>query len=215
MTRKLQRRSLKLDPVYPITDSPSQLGRNHVEQATTFLTAGIRFFQVRDKESEDLDLLQQLLAITDLCDSAGASYLVNDRVDLALASGATGVHLGQTDLPVPVARQILGNEGIIGLSTHSEEQFKNGLGLDLDYIAVGPIFLTRTKVTGYPALGTEILGKFSSRCHLPLVAIGGIFSDNVMDVWRSGADSVAVISAISGAPEPEKKLRQLIRMHST
>jgi len=203
-------KGLKLDPVYPVTDSPERCGRTLVEQAALFLDSGIRFFQVRDKESADRELLRQLQEITSLCRSRSAGYVVNDRVDLALAARASGVHLGQTDLPVSIARRILGSRAIIGLSTHNREQFEGGLAEEVDYLAVGPIFPTHTKDTGYPALGTEFLQQIRGLCRIPLVAIGGITADNILSIRQNGADSAAVISAISCAADPAAAIQRLL-----
>jgi thiamine-phosphate pyrophosphorylase len=214
MKRQFHTTRLKLGPVYPITDSPIKTGQSHVQQACAFLEAGVRFFQVRDKETDDRDLLNQLLSIKALCERHGADFLVNDRLDLALASGASGVHLGQTDFPVPIARKILGRKAVIGLSTHTEDQVEQSITMDIDYLAVGPVFTTETKESIYSPLGMDSLKRFRNMAKdLPLVAIGGITADNIKEVWKNGADSAALISEVSNAPDSKQKLKELIGMY--
>ncbi|MFQ5739751.1 MAG: thiamine phosphate synthase [Acidobacteriota bacterium] len=172
---------------------------------------GARWVQIREKVSADADLYRQLVRIREVCRLAGARFIVNDRVDLALASGADGVHLGQNDLPVEAARRILGPGAIIGLSTHNRAQFESAQGERVDYIAVGPIYPTATKETGYAPLGSTLLLELRAKsCH-PLVAIGGINLGNVANVWRSGADSAAVISDIVNDPDPAGRVRQYLK----
>ena len=196
-------RELHLDPLYPITSS----GQNHLLLVRTYLETRIQLFQVRDKELDDASLYDQLLQIKELCLQANARFIVNDRVDLALASGADGVHLGQTDLPVDVARRILGEGAIIGISTHNRAQFLEAQQSAADYVALGPIFSSSTKESAFPPLGTQALRELSYEKKRPLVAIGGIQLENVLEVWRSGADSVAVISDIAKAKNPHTRIR--------
>ena len=133
---------------------------------------------------------------------AGAVLIINDRVDVALALGADGIHLGQTDLPVRAARRLLGPSAIIGYSTHNLEQVKAALDLPLDYLAFGPIFETRSKLNPDPVAGLEGLRAAKALAgELPLVAIGGIAPSNVADALAAGADSLAIISALLKEPE--------------
>ena len=171
------------------------------------IRCGIRFFQVRDKTLPDSRLYRQLLAIRLLCEKAGACFLVNDRVDLALAVNAGGVHLGQDDLPPSAARQLLGEDAVIGLSTHNWDQFRKGLREPVDYLALGPLFPTATKEDAAPSVGVELLRRASRRTDIPLVAIGGISVEKAPGVWQSGVRSVAVISDVSGAESPERRIR--------
>ncbi len=194
-------------PLYPITHCPNPQGWDHVHFSHCLIRYGIRFFQVRDKTLPDGRLYRQLLKIRILCREAGASFVVNDRVDLALAVDADGVHLGQNDLPPSAARRLLGEEAVIGLSTHNWNQFRMGLEEPVDYLALGPIFPTGTKEDAAPVLGLELLCKASGVTELPLVAIGGISVDKAPGVWQSGARSVAVISDVAGAESPERRIR--------
>ncbi len=194
-------------PLYPITHCPNPQGWDHVDVARCLIRCGIRFFQVRDKTLPDGRLYRQLLKIRLLCREAGACFVVNDRVDLALAVEADGVHLGQDDLPPAAARRLLGEGALIGLSTHDWDQFRRGLEEPVDYLALGPIFPTHTKEDAAPVVGLELVRKASGSTDLPLVAIGGISVEKASGVWQSGARSVAVVSDIAGAESPERRIR--------
>ncbi len=183
----------------------------HVELAAIFLEAGIGLFQVREKRLPDLLLYQQLVQVRQLCTKfEEVRFLVNDRVDLALAVGADGVHLGQDDLPVQVARELLGEKAIIGLSTHNQRQFEEGCRLPVDYLAIGPVFPTGTKESDNQPLGVEMIGRLASETDLPIVAIGGITLQTAPELWKAGVASVAVISDITNAPDPGMRMRQYL-----
>ena len=199
-------------PLYPITHCPNSQGWNHVDFSRFLIGCGIGFFQVRDKTLPDGRLHRQLLKIRLLCEEAGACFLVNDRVDLALAVKANGVHLGQDDLPPSAARKLLGEDAVIGLSTHNWDQFRKGLREPVDYLALGPLFRTATKEAAAPAVGLELLRRASRRIDIPLVAIGGISVERAPGVWRSGARSAAVISGIAGAENPERQVRTYLEL---
>ena len=200
----------QLPPIYPITASLP--GLNHTELAKSLLQAGARFFQVREKTLPDSELYTQLLEIERLCELSQARFLVNDRVDLALASKAHGVHLGQTDLPVAAARELLGEDAILGLSTHSRTQFERALQEDVDYLALGPIFTTTSKDSPYPPLGTDLLWQLVTSSPLPVVAIGGITLETTREVWATGAASVAVISDIVHAESPSDRMTEYLEL---
>ena len=203
-------RNFQLPPVYPITGALP--GLNHAELARTLLQAGARFFQVREKTLPDSELYEQLLRVERLCQLSQARFLVNDRVDLALASKAHGVHLGQTDLPVSAARALLGEDAVLGLSTHSRAQFERALKEDVDYLALGPIFTTTSKDSPYPALGTDLLRQLVTTSPVPVVAIGGITLETTPEVWESGAASVAVISDIVHAERPSDRMAEYLEL---
>ncbi len=205
-------RKLLLGKVYPITDSKNRLGLSHIQLAQEFLEAGIRFFQVREKDLPDLLLYQQLLDIKAQCERYGGQFLVNDRVDLALTTGAAGVHLGQTDFPVEEARRLLGENAIIGLSTHTREQFEKAKLYAIDYVTIGPIFATSTKVSEYLPLGIDFLAGLVAESQHPVVAIGGITLANSLQVWDAGASSAAVISDIVNSRDPRKRTRQYLHL---
>ena len=134
-------------------------------------------------------------------------FLMNDRVDLSIMCGADGVHLGQDDLPVAMARQLLGTRATVGVSTHSLKQALKADRLPLDYIAVGPVFPTETKATGVSPVGIEELEHLCSKVSQPVVAIGGITLNNIDDVLKAGAKGVAVISAVWREKDPEEALQ--------
>ena len=148
---------------------------------------------------------------------AGASVIINDRVDVALALGADGVHLGQIDMPVAAARRLLGNDAIIGFSTHNIQQVRAALDLPIDYLAFGPIFPTQSKHNPDPVAGLEALSLIKSITgDLPVIAIGGIDESNVVEVLSAGADSAAIISAIVAEPaQIAKNVRDFLTLTAT
>ena len=178
-------------------------GLTHADQVRLLSQGGATLVQLRDKEMPALQFYEHARAAVTFAAKLGVQLIINDRVDVALAAGAHGVHLGQDDMPPEAARRLLGNDAIIGYSTHNVEQAKRALTLPIDYIAIGPIFETATKTDTSPTLGLdglravrEVVGNFR------LVAIGGISHANAREVIEAGADSVAVISALLSDPQP-------------
>jgi thiamine-phosphate pyrophosphorylase len=157
--------------------------------------------QLRDKAGDLRALLPQARAIRALCRSHGAIFIVNDRLDLALAAGADGVHVGQEDLPAEATRPLLGPGRVVGVSTHSREQAEAARASGADYIGFGPMFATGTKDTGYTPRGLEALREIRAAVSLPILAIGGITLENVVEVIAAGATAPAVISAVVAAPD--------------
>ena len=157
--------------------------------------------QLRDKVAVPRRLLSEARQIVRLCRERGVCYIVNDRLDLALAVDADGVHLGQDDLPPKAARALLGAGKVLGVSTHSIEQALWAAEQGAVYLGIGPIFATGTKATGYEPVGCDTIRQLRARIDLPLVAIGGITLSNVGEVIAAGAAGVAVISAIIGADD--------------
>jgi thiamine-phosphate diphosphorylase len=192
---------LKLPKLYAITDC--QLSNcTHEEMVKIMIAGGARLIQLRDKEASAREMLDATRACLKHARAAGVTLIINDRVDVALTSDADGVHLGQEDLPVEEAREILGDDKIIGVSTHSLDQFRAALETSANYIAVGPIFPTRTKENANPVIGLELVREVKALADRPVVAIGGINVERAPEVIAAGADSVAVISALY--PWPEK-----------
>ena len=183
--------------LYLVT-SPANNLFNVVEAA---LEGGLQILQYRDKESEDTLRLQTGLKLKELCHHYGALFLMNDRVDLALAVGADGVHLGQQDVPISLARQVLGPNAIIGRSTTNPEEMAKALGEGADYIGVGPVYETPTK-PGKAAAGFEYVDYAAQHSTVPWFAIGGIDADNINDVTGAGARRVAVVRSIMQAEQP-------------
>ena len=189
--------NLKLPRIYPLTDAQIS-GLSHAEQIRLLSLGGATLIQLREKRSPARNFYEAAVAAAQ---QSGAQLIVNDRVDIAMAIGAQGVHLGQDDLPPEAARKLLGNEAIIGYSTHSVEQARHALTLPIDYIAIGPIFATSSKSDTSPTLGLESLRAVRKVvADFALVAIGGISHGNAREVIEAGADSVAVISTLLSDP---------------
>lgn len=195
--------------LYVVTDDTLVPGRDHVAAARAALRGGARLIQLRDKQRDAGLLLPVAREIRDLCAGAGALFLVNDRVDLAVAAGADGVHLGQTDLPVPEARTLLGPDRLVGVSVENVEQARLAEAQGADYLGVGAIYGSASKTDAGEAVGLEHLRRLRAAASLPIVAIGGITLERVSEVRAAGADSIAVISAVVGAPDPEAAARRL------
>jgi thiamine-phosphate pyrophosphorylase len=184
-----------------ITDTRLASGRDHIAIAREAMAGGADMIQLRDKAGDLRALLPQARAIQALCRSRGAIFIVNDRLDLALAAGADGVHVGQEDLPAEAARLLLGPGRILGVSTHSREQAEAARTSGADYIGFGPMFRTGTKDTGYTPRGLEALHELRAAVPLPILAIGGITLENVAAVITAGATAPAVISGVVAAPD--------------
>ena len=184
-----------------ITDATLAPGRDHVAIARAALRGGADMIQLRDKTGDVRALMPQARAIQALCRSHGAVFIVNDRLDLALAAEADGVHLGQEDLPAEAARPLLPRGRILGVSTHNREQAEAARASGADYIGFGPMFATDTKDTGYTPRGLEALRDIRAAVPLAILAIGGINLENVAEVIAAGATAPAVISAIVAAPD--------------
>ncbi len=146
--------------------------------------------------------------------SYNCKLIVNDRIDVALASDADGVHLGQEDLPLSAGRKLLGRK-IVGISTHNLQQAEEAERNGADYIGFGPIFGTMTKATGYAARGIDGLKRIRAAVRLPIVAIGGVTEENIEQVWRAGADSAAIISDILHAPDIPSKVTRILQHRQT
>lgn len=207
-------RTLQLGKLYPITDSRNRNALSHFQLAQSFLEGGVRFFQVREKRlpHSSLDLYEQLLQIKTLCHDFRAQFVVNDRIDLALAVGADGVHLGQNDLPVQAARRLLGEKALIGISTHNADQFQQAQQYDIDYVSIGPIFHTSTKQTAHPPLGIAPLKTLVAKTKYPVVAIGGIDPERALALWEAEFASVAIVSDIVNSPDPAGRVRQYLEL---
>lgn len=181
---------------YPLTDrSLSQL--SHAEQVSYLASQGARLVQLREKLLSPAEFFAEAAAAIRVARDLGVKIIINDRVDIALALEADGVHLGQDDLPPAAARSILGPKAIIGFSTHGIEHVRRALKMPVDYVAIGPIFATSTKAKAESPVGLLELRKIRQLAgETPLVAIGGITSENSHDVIQAGADAVALISDI-------------------
>jgi thiamine-phosphate pyrophosphorylase len=187
---------VKLPRIYPLTDVP--LSRiSHAEQVKLLSLGGASLIQLREKRMPPREFYEQAKKAVAVALSCGVQLLINDRIDVALAVGAAGVHLGQDDMPPEAARKLLGPNAVIGYSTHNIEQAIAATKLPIDYVAIGPIFATTTKSDTAPVLGLDGLRTVRQAIGtFPLVAIGGITHENASKVIEAGADSVAVISAL-------------------
>jgi thiamine-phosphate pyrophosphorylase len=172
------------------------------------LAGGVDLFQLRDKDASDDDLLAAAGRARELCHSAGALFILNDRPDLAAACDADGVHVGQDDTPVARARASVGPDALIGLSTHGMQQAQAGCRSGADYIAVGPVHATPTK-EGRPAIGLGPVRYAASHCDLPWFAVGGIDTQTVRAVVLAGARRIVVVRALALADDPEAAARAL------
>ena len=192
--------SFRLPRVYPLTDVRLS-GLSHAEQLRLLIAGGASLVQLREKQLPALQFYEEAKAAMLVAEREGVQVIINDRMDIALAVGAHGVHLGQDDMPPEAARRLLGPEAIVGYSTHNVEQALMALTLPIDYVAIGPIFGTSSKRDTAPTLGLEGLRAVRRVVGaVPLVAIGGISLGNAAEVIEAGADSVAVISALVSDP---------------
>jgi thiamine-phosphate pyrophosphorylase len=191
---------LSIPKLYAITDRDLS-NCTHAEIVAQMLAGGARLIQLRDKEASARELLDAARECLPLTRAAGARLILNDRVDVALTADADGVHLGQDDLTVAEAREMLGADKIIGISTHTPDQFLDALTTSADYIAIGPIYATTTKDNPSPVVGLDLLRDARGLADRPLVAIGGINHKRAAEVIAAGADCVAVIAALYPWPE--------------
>jgi thiamine-phosphate pyrophosphorylase len=185
--------TLSIPRLYPITDARIT-GLSHAEQIERLAAGGATLIQLREKFAAPREFHQSALEAMKVARRLGVQIIINDRVDIAMAVAADGVHLGQDDLPPERVRALLGQSRIIGFSTHSLKQALEADSAPVDYIAIGPVFQTSTKEKPDPVVGLEALGEIKRHVSKPLVAIGGITLDRAQEVIAAGADSLAIIS---------------------
>jgi thiamine-phosphate pyrophosphorylase len=204
-----------LSGLYIILDPSTYPKRPLIEVLTAAADAGASLFQYRNKTASMKDAYVEALALRQTAANAGVRFIVNDRCDLAMAVDADGVHLGQEDLPLGLARKIMGADKLIGISTHSAEQVQEATAGKPDYLGFGPIFKPGSKQDHDPVVGLEGLRAMRSLTSIPVFAIGGIQFDRVGAIISAGANGVAVISAILTAPDIRHAVREfLARMPS-
>lgn len=192
-------------------DASTRAGLAPLDVARAFLDGGARFLQLRAKTLGSRAFLELADACVALARARNASIIINDRIDIARVSKADGVHLGQDDVPPAAARQLLGEAAIVGFSTHTLEQVEAALREPVSYIAVGPVFGTRSKETGYDAVGLTLVSAAARLAgKVPLVAIGGITIETASSVVDAGAASVAVISDLLTRGHPEQRTRAFL-----
>lgn len=196
-----------------ITDPKASRGRSDLEVAEAAIAGGADVLQLRDKEASSGRLYRVAMQMRKLTRAAGIAFIVNDRLDIALASDADGVHVGQSDLPASVAREIMGPRKILGVSVDSVEEAVRAERDGADYLGVGPVFEARgTKPDAGAPVGVDRIARIRRACGLPIVAIGGINADNARWVREAGADAAAVISAVVAADDIAHAARRLKRI---
>ncbi len=195
--------------LYLVTDRAAARGRGLVDVVRAAVQGGASIVQLRDKEVGTRDSLRLALELKVLLDPLGVPLIVNDRLDLALACGAAGVHLGQDDLPCDVARRLVGAECLLGVSVSTPEEARRATGEGADYLGVSPVFDTPTKWDTPAATGLAGLTAIRAVTHLPLIAIGGLNEGNAASVMAAGADGIAVVSALMAAEDPAAAARAL------
>ena len=197
--------------LYVITDRTLSRGRSITQVIAKAIAGGAGIIQLRDKESTSKKLVQDSFSLRELTKEKNVIFIVNDRVDVALAVNADGVHLGQDDFPINLARKIIGEDKIIGVSVGNVEEAIQAVKDSADYVSIGSIFPTQTKPDAGDAVGTQIITEIKKHVNVPLVAIGGITADNIAQIAAAGADCAAVISAVVGADDVESAARCLTR----
>jgi thiamine-phosphate pyrophosphorylase len=197
--------------LYLVTDRKQTGGRDLEDVLAQALDGGVRAIQLREKDCDTVEVCrlgERLLARTR---AAGAVLIVNDRVDVAMALGADGVHLTRKSLPPNEARALVGPDMLLGVSCHNLEDVREAVDGGVEFLVLGPIFATPSKAPYGPPLTAEIMRRAREFCPLPILAIGGIRPDRVSEVMAAGADGVAVISAVLAAPDPTLATRELLK----
>jgi thiamine-phosphate pyrophosphorylase len=197
--------------VYVLTDRHAAGERALIDVVRAAVRGGATVVQLRDKGSSTRDTIELGRALIAIARPAGVPLIVNDRADVALAIDADGVHVGQEDMPAPLARQIIGPERILGVSAGTIEEARQAEGEGADYLGVGDVYGTPTKADAGTPIGLSGLAEISRAVSIPVVAIGGITLANAAATIQAGAAGVAVISAVIGAPDPEQAARQLLK----
>jgi thiamine-phosphate pyrophosphorylase len=199
--------------LYLVTDRGLARGRSTFEVVKAAVSGGVTCIQLREKNCSTLEFIEQAQAIKNFLGARKIPLIINDRLDVALAVGADGVHLGQNDMPLELAQKIAGPSMLIGISAESVHDAIEAENGGADYLGVSPIYATPTKTDTAPPLGLQGLREIRNRVKIPLVGIGGLNKSNSAEVIRNGADGVAVVSAIVAADDPEiaaRNLKQII-----
>jgi thiamine-phosphate pyrophosphorylase len=200
----------RLPSLYAIADGDAARAAGWTLEtlAIEYLSAGVRLLQIRSKHAPSGELLRIVERVAARARAAGADLIVNDRVDLMMLAGARGVHVGQTDLPPAAVRALIGADPILGFSTHTRGQIDEAARLPITYLAVGPVFGTDSKDTGYTPVGVDLVRYARQVVAVPIVAIGGISLERAQMVLEAGADAVAVISDLLATGRPAERVAE-------
>lgn len=210
MTQQEKRNKLNF-PLYCITAGNLSKGRSNIEVVRAMLSGGAKIIQYREKYADIRTRYNECLQIKELCRNSDALFIINDNIDIALLVQPDGVHIGQDDLPIDKVRELVGEDMIIGLSTHNPQQALQAVEMGADYIGVGPIFPTKTKENVCDAVGVEYLEYVAKNISIPYVAIGGIKEANMQLPLNSGAKCLCMVSEITSADNIEEKVSGLIK----
>lgn len=197
--------------IYLVTDDGCLQGRALLDCVREALEGGVTLVQYRAKTASSAEMYNEALQLKALCDSFNVPLIINDRLDIAMAVGAAGVHLGQDDLPCAAARRILGEDYLIGVSAHNPAEAKAALQSGADYLGCGAVFGTATKAD-VKKLGTEGLAAICKAKGLPVVGIGGVTADNYREVRAAGADGAAIVSGILAQPDIRATVRAIAKV---
>lgn len=197
--------------IYLVTDDGCLQGRALIDCVREALKGGVTLVQYRAKTASSAEMYAEALQLKALCDSFNVPLIINDRLDIAMAVGAAGVHLGQDDLPCAAARKLLGEDYIIGVSAHNPAEAKAALQSGADYLGCGAVFGTATKAD-VKKLGTDGLAAICKAKGLPVVGIGGVTADNYREVRAAGADGAAIVSGILAQPDIRTTVRAIARV---
>ena len=202
----------KIGRFHVLTDIDLQNCFSHIELAELAIAGGADTIQFRQKAGETMQMIRIAEQIQALCKRVGVAFIINDRVDIAIAAHADGVHLGQGDFPIPLARKLLGEGAIIGGSAGNAEEARKCFLEGADYIGFGPVYPTSSKEDAGAASGLDLLRQVVEKIPLPIIAIGGINKENTLSVRETGAYGIAVISAVCCEKDPEEATRCLLRL---
>lgn len=197
--------------IYLVTDNGCLQGRALIDCVREALEGGVTLVQYRAKTASSAEMYAEALQLKALCDSFNVPLIINDRLDIAMAVGAAGVHLGQDDLPCAAARKLLGEDYIIGVSAHNPAEAKAALQSGADYLGCGAVFGTATKAD-VKKLGTDGLAAICKAKGLPVVGIGGVTADNYREVRAAGADGAAIVSGILAQPDIRATVRAIAKV---
>ncbi len=199
----------KIGKLHILTDTVLQSRFSHMEITRLAIVGGADAIQYRQKSGSTREMIEIARNMKRLCSEADVTFIVNDRLDVAIAAEADGVHLGQEDFPIPMARELLGEGRIIGGSAATLDEARKCLSEGADYVGFGPVYPTSSKDDAGPVSGIDILKQVVEIIPVPIIAIGGVGAENIPDVMRAGAHGIAVISAVCCQDDPEKATRAI------